>query len=62
MKSKKVVAEIAKDYNVSRAGVYYWIENGLPYEIEKVIGLKPRMVIDPEEVDKFLNIGKREEV
>ena len=62
MKHKKTVAQIAKDYNVSRAGVYYWIDKGLPHETEKVIGIKPRIVIDPKDVDKFLDIGKREEV
>jgi len=56
----KTVQEIATIYDVTRAGVYYWIDNGLKYETEKVIGLKPRKVIDPAEVDKFLNLGKRE--
>jgi hypothetical protein len=58
--SKKTVKEIAEIYGVTRTGVYYWIENGLPYEVEKVIGIKPRKVIDTDEVDKFLQVGRKE--
>lgn len=57
---RKTVKEIADLYGVTRAGVYYWIDRGLHYEIEKVIGLKPRMVIDPADVDKLLNLGIKE--
>ena len=62
MENKKTVREIAELYKVTTSGVRYWIDNGLPYEIEKVIGIKPRMVINPKDVDEFLNLGKREEV
>lgn len=59
MDNMKTVAEIAKMYGVTGMGVRYWINKGLRYEIEKVIGIKPRIVIDPKDVDDFLNIGKR---
>ena len=62
MESKKTVREIAEIYNVTTSGVRYWIDKGLPYEIEKVIGIKPRMVIDPKDVDIFLDLGKREDM
>lgn len=62
MTRKKTVREIAEIYDVTTSGVRYWIAKGLPYEIEKVIGIKPRMVIDPNDVDRFLDLGKREEV
>ena len=56
----KSMAEIAEMYNVTYAGVKYWIENGLEYKIEKIIGKKPRKVIDPKDVEKFLNRGIRQ--
>ncbi len=57
MNKKLTVAEIAARYEVTPMGVRYWIKKGLPYEMEKVIGVKPRKVIDPDEVDKFLNLS-----
>lgn len=53
----KTITEIAKIYGVTTMGVRYWIKNGLPYKTEKVIGLKPRIVINPEDVDKYLKLG-----
>ena len=57
MNKKKTVKEISEMYNVTTSGVRYWIDKGLPYEIEKVVGIKPRMVIDPVDVDEFRNLG-----
>jgi len=56
--SKKMytVAEIADQFGVTTMGVRYWIKKGLPTELEKVIGIKPRIVIDPIEVKNFLGI------
>ena len=51
--------EISEIFNVTTMGVRYWIKNGLPYKVEKKIGLKPRKVIDPEDVKKYLNEGIR---
>lgn len=55
-KNLYTVAEIAEQFGVTTMAVRHWIKKGLPYEIEKVIGIKPRMVIDPEEVKKFLGL------
>ena len=57
MEELKTILEISKQFNVSTMGVRYWIKKGLKYKTEKVIGLKPRIVINPKDVDKFLNIG-----
>ena len=58
---KKTVKQIADMFGVTSAGVRYWISKGLPYEMEKVIGIKPRKVIDPEDVPKFLKLTKKSE-
>ena len=56
---KLTVAQIAKMYKVTPAGVRYWIKDkGLKTETEKVIGLKPRAVIDPKDVNKLLGFPK----
>lgn len=59
MSKKKTVKEIAAIFGVTTAGVRYWLSKGLPYEIEKVIGIKPRKVIDPDDVYEFLGLTKR---
>lgn len=50
---KKTVAEIAVMFGVSKQAVMLWIKNGLPTEKEKVIGIKTRRVIDPDDVKRF---------
>lgn len=62
MKQQMTVNEIAKLYGVTYAGVVTWINKGLKYETEKVIGIKPRKVINPKDVDDFLKLTKRREV
>lgn len=59
MREKKTVSEIAKMYNVTTMAVRHWIKKGLPYTTERVIGVKPRMVINPDDVKKFLGLNKR---
>ena len=54
--NKMTVQQIADKFEVTKSGVYYWVREGLPFEIEKVIGVKPRKVIDPSDVYKFLGI------
>jgi len=54
------VKEIAELYGVTDMGVRTWIKKGLPYTIEKVIGIKPRKVINPEDVKKFLNLTEKD--
>lgn len=50
---KKTVAEIAAMFGVSKQAVMLWIKNGLPTEKEKVIGIKTRRVIDPDDVKRY---------
>ncbi len=58
---KLTVKQTAELFNVSRAAVYLWIKNGLPYEKEKIIGLKERAKIDPEDVKKHLRLTEQGE-
>ena len=55
----KTVKEIAEMFGVTKAGVYYWIKEGLPYQEERVIGIKPRKVIDPQDVKDFLKLTQK---
>ena len=57
MKTHKTVKEIAEIYGVTSAGVRYWLDKGLKFKVEKVIGIKPRKVIEPKDVDLFLNLS-----
>lgn len=50
---KKTVAQIAVMFGVSKQSVMLWIKNGLPTEKEKVIGVKTRRVIDPDDVKRY---------
>jgi predicted transcriptional regulator len=52
----KTVAEIAELYGVTHMAVRHWIKKGLKTQTERVIGIKPRMVIDPDDVKKFLGL------
>lgn len=53
---KYTVTEIADMFNVSTTAVRLWIKKGLKTKTEKVIGLKPRMVIDKNDVCEFLGV------
>ena len=57
MNKLKTVEEIAKYYGVTGMAVRLWIKKGLPYKIEKVIGIKPRIVIAIKDVEHFLKLG-----
>ena len=50
------VAEIALMFDVTTTAVRHWIKKGLHTETEKIIGVKPRMVIDPDDVKSFLGL------
>ena len=52
----KTVAEIAAEFGVTTMGVRYWIKNGLKTSTEKVVGIKPRIVINPDDVREFLKL------
>jgi hypothetical protein len=58
MKTLYTVSEVAEYFGVTPPGVRYWISKGLKTQTEKVIGVKPRKVIDLDDVHKFLNITK----
>lgn len=51
--AKLTVREISDKFGVTPTSVMKWMKDGLPYTIEKIIGLKPRAVIDPEDVIKY---------
>jgi hypothetical protein len=59
MATLKTVAQIAEMFGVTPGGVRYWISKGLPFKVQKVIGLRPRKVIDPADVNEFLQEGIR---
>ena len=56
-KEYKPLAEIAKEYGVTYHAVRLWTTKGLEYQIERVVGQKPRRVVNPEDVVKFLALG-----
>ncbi len=53
------VSEVAKMYGVTGTCVRQWLSKGLKFKTEKIIGIKPRKVINPKDVDKFLKVTKR---
>ena len=61
MKDKKfyTVKEVAEEYNVTTMGVRYWLSKGLKHQKERVLGIKERIVIDLNEVEKFLGLTRR---
>ena len=52
------VSEVAEEFGVTSMAVRHWIAKGLPTETEKVIGIKPRMVIDLNDVYSFTGLKK----
>ena len=56
---KLTVSEIAAKYNITTSGVRYWIKKGLPTETERVIGSKERIIINPEDFERFLKLTKQ---
>ena len=57
-KQKLTVSQVAELYGVTTSAVRIWIKKGLPTETERVIGIKPRMVIELNDVEKFLGLTK----
>jgi predicted transcriptional regulator len=49
----KTVSEIAELFGVTPSAVRLWLKDGLPCKQEKVIGIKPRYIINPEDVKKY---------
>ena len=56
MNKKLTVKETAISRGVTSMAVRYWIKNGLEYTTRREIGKKEHIVIDPKDVDKYLNL------
>ena len=54
----KTVKEISEYFGVTPQTVGNWIKVGLPYGIEKIIGRKPRRIINQEDVYELLGLSK----
>lgn len=50
---KLTVKETADHFGVTPQTVYIWLKQGLEKSYIKKIGVRPTMVIDPEDVKKF---------
>ena len=53
------IAEMANKYKISYVAVRQWVSRGCPYENEKVIGRKSRIVLDEKKVEEWLNLTKK---
>ena len=51
----KTVRELADLYNVTTVTIRNWLKDGLPYDYEKIIGIRTRMVINEKDVEKYHN-------
>lgn len=49
----KTVKEIAAMFGVSQVAVRKWLKDGLPYQKQKIIGIKTRIIIDPQFVIEY---------
>jgi len=52
---KLTVYEAAKKYKVTPLTIRNWIKDGVPFEVEKVIGIRPRMKVNTDDIEKYLN-------
>ena len=52
---KLTVLDLTERYNVSTTTVYAWIEKGLPHNVERRVGMKPRYVFVPSELEQWHN-------
>lgn len=50
---KLTVLDLTEKYGVSTTTVYAWIEKGLPHNVERRVGKKPRYVFDRIELEKW---------
>ena len=51
--------EISDMYQVTVQAVYYWVRNGLPFQKERVLGIRERITFKLKDVEKFLNLSKK---
>ena len=56
------IKQVAEEFKVTTMAVRHWIKTkNIPYEYERVIGLKPRIVVDIKDVYSALGIDKEGE-
>ena len=53
------IQEIAEKFGVTHMAVRLWIKKGLPFQKEKIIGTKTRMIVDPKDVVEFHKIKEK---
>ena len=53
---KLSVSETAETRGVTPMAVRYWLKKGLTHSTRREIGRKEYIVIDPKDVDEFLNL------
>ena len=59
MNDFKPICEVAKDFNVSRMGVRYWIDrHNIEYEYRKELGRKARIFLNVRQLEEALNFKK----
>ena len=53
------IKEVAAEFKVTTMAVRHWIKTkNIPYEYERVIGSKPRIILDIDDVYSMLNLKK----
>jgi len=61
MSELKTIKEVAEHFNVTTMAVRYWIKHkDIPCKVEKVIGIKPRIVLNVEDVERALGLSAKE--
>lgn len=57
----KPVKEIATMFGVSGVTVRRWLNDGLPYKLEKIIGRRTRIIIDVADVYNYHKSKEKKE-
>ena len=48
------IKELASKYNVTTMAVRFWIKkHNLPYDFERVVGVRPRIIIDEKHIENI---------
>ena len=55
----KTIKEVAKLYDVSENTIRKWIRDGMSHRVEKVIGIRPRIVLDIADISRYLQSKER---
>jgi len=51
---KRTIKECADEYGVTKSAIFSWINDGLNYTTERVIGKKKMFIVDTDEVETYL--------